>query len=50
MTEEQRLVVRLVKQAETVDRGYRPLLLGADIDQLDCGASLEQRFRSGADS
>jgi hypothetical protein len=42
ITEEQRIVIRLVKQARAVDRGYRALLLGADVDQLDCGAALEQ--------
>ena len=42
ITEEQRIVIRLVKQARAVDRGYRTLLLGADVDQLDGGAALEQ--------
>ena len=38
---EQRIVIRLVKQARAVDRGYCALFLGADVDQLDCGAALE---------
>ena len=42
ITKEQRVVIRLIKQARAVDRGYRALLLGADVDQLDCGAALEQ--------
>ena len=42
ITEEQRIVIRLVKQARAVDRGYRALLLGTDVDQLDSGAALEQ--------
>ena len=45
IAEEQRIVIRLVKQARAVDRGYRALLLGADVDQLDCGAALEQRLQ-----
>jgi hypothetical protein len=50
ITEEQRIVIRLVKHARAVDRGDRALLLGADVDQLDCGALLSSAFRSGADS
>ena len=42
IAEEQRIVIRLVEQARAVDRGDRALLLGADVDQLDCGAALEQ--------
>lgn len=42
ITEQQHVVIRLVKQARAVDRGYRALFLGADVDQLDCGAALEQ--------
>ncbi len=42
ITEEQRVVIRLVKQPGAVDRGYRALLLRADVDQLDRGAALEQ--------
>ena len=50
ITKEQRIVIRLVEQARAVDRGDRALLLGADVNQLDCGAALEQCLRSGADS
>ena len=42
IAEEQGIVIRLVEQARAVDRGHRALLLGADVDQLDCGAALEQ--------
>jgi hypothetical protein len=42
ITEEQRIVIVLIKQARAVDPGYRALLLGADVDQLDSGAALEQ--------
>ena len=38
---------RLVEQARAGDRGYRARLLGADVDQLDCGAALEQRLQIG---
>jgi hypothetical protein len=42
ITEEQRIVIRLVEQARAVDRGYCTLLFGADVDQLEGGAALEQ--------
>ena len=45
--EQQRIVIRLIEQAGTVDRGDRALVLGADIDQLDGGAALEQRLQIG---
>ncbi len=47
ITEEQRIVIRLVKQARAVDCGYRALLLGADVDELNCGAALEQCLQIG---
>ena len=40
-------MIGLVKQARAVDRDHRALLLGADVDQLDCGATLEQSFQLG---
>src|SRR5258705_789484 len=42
IAEEQGIVIRLIKQARALDRGYRALLLRANVDQLDCGAALEQ--------
>ena len=42
VTEEQRIVIRLVEQAGAVDRGDRALLLGAHVNQLDGGTALEQ--------
>ncbi len=42
IAEQQRIVIRLVEQARAADRGQRALLLGANVDQLDCGAALEQ--------
>jgi hypothetical protein len=42
ITEEQRIVIRLVKHARPLDQRYRALLLGADVDQLDWGAALEE--------
>jgi hypothetical protein len=50
ITEKQRIVIRLVKQAKSVDCGYRALFLSADVDQLDCGATVEQCFEIRADS
>ena len=36
IAEEQRIVIRLIEQARAVDRGDRALVLGANVDQLDC--------------
>ena len=47
IAEEQRIVIRLVEQARAVDRGYRALLLRADVHQLDGGAALEQGLQIG---
>ena len=45
--EQQRIVIRLIEQTETVDRGHRALVLGPHIDALDGGAALEQRLQIG---
>lgn len=42
VTEEQRIVIRLVEQAGAVDRGDRALLHRAHVNQLDGGTALEQ--------
>ena len=47
IAQEQGIVIRLVKQAKAVDPGYRALRLGADVDQLDCGAAREQCLEIG---
>ena len=40
-------MIRLIEQASAVDRGDRPLFVGADIDQFEFLAALDQRGELG---
>lgn len=42
---EQRIVVRLIKKARTVDPRKRALFVRADVHQLERRAALDQRFQ-----
>ena len=45
--EEQRIMVGPIEQSRAGDPGYRALLLGTHVDQLDGGAAFEQRLQIG---